>query len=114
MMFWKGQGMGSLSPAKQGLQIPGKFFTMEVYAGDLPPLGHLARLELFQSTLPVDADEQAIGCERAGPAAIWPPVIFDVSFILKEGRYLPKIGRELIRLAAVTTSSADQEPIAEP
>lgn len=51
----------------------------------------------FTGIISVGRGEQAIGCEGLVLRPLWEPITFDVGFFMKEGRYLPKIGRELVR-----------------
>ena len=47
--------------------------------------------------------QQALGCEGLAIRPFEEPVVFDVGFFLKKGRYLPKLGWELIRFIQENT-----------
>lgn len=68
-------------------------------------MADMVRNGQYVGILSVANGEQAIGCEGLVLHPLWVPVTFDVGFILKEGRYLPKSGRELIRFILKSTKS---------
>ena len=45
----------------------------------------------------VAAGQKALGCEGLVIRPFEEPVVFDVGFFMKKGRYLPRLGWELIR-----------------
>ena len=72
--------------------------------GQIACMADMVKNGRYVGILSVANGEQAIGCEGLVLRPLWTPVTFDVGFILKEGRYLPKIGRELIRFILASTA----------
>ena len=64
---------------------------------------NLVRSCRYVGIISVAQGQQALGCEGLAIRPFEEPVVFDVGFFLKKGRYLPKLGWELIRFIQENT-----------
>ena len=60
-------------------------------------MADMVRSSRFVGILSVGRGEQPIGCEGLVLRPLWTPITFDVGFFMKDSRYLPKIGQELVQ-----------------
>ena len=68
-------------------------------------MSDMVRTSGYTGILSVANGEEAIGCDGLILRPLWVPLTFDMGFILREGDYLPKIGRELIQFILKTVKS---------
>ncbi|WP_249390664.1 hypothetical protein [Dysosmobacter welbionis] len=66
-------------------------------------MANLVRSCRYVGIISVAQGQQALGCEGLAIRPFEEPVVFDVGFFLKKGRYLPKLGWELIRFIQENT-----------
>ena len=85
---------------KQGID-PRIVFNYSQIAG----MSDMVRTGGYTGILSVANGEEAIGCDGLILRPLWVPLTFDMGFILREGDYLPKIGRELIQFILKTIKS---------
>lgn len=60
-------------------------------------MANLVRSCRYVGIISVAAGQKALGCEGLVIRPFEEPVVFDVGFFMKKGRYLPRLGWELIR-----------------
>ena len=69
-------------------------------------MANLVRSCRYVGIISVAAGQQALGCEGLAIRPFAEPLVFDVGFLIKEGRYLPRLGWELIRFIQEHTLKA--------
>ena len=60
-------------------------------------MANLVRSCRYVGIISVAPGQQALGCEGLALRPFAEPVVLDVGFFLKKGRYLPRLGWDLIR-----------------
>ena len=69
-------------------------------------MANLVRSCRYVGIISVAAGQQALGCEGLAIRPFAEPLVFDVGFLIKKGRYLPRLGWELIRFIQEHTLKA--------
>lgn len=69
-------------------------------------MANLVRSCRYVGIISVAAGQQALGCEGLAIRPFAEPLVFDVGFLMKKGRYLPRLGWELIRFIQEHTPKA--------
>ena len=69
-------------------------------------MANLVRSCRYVGIISVAAGQQARGCEGLAIRPFAEPLVFDVGFLIKKGRYLPRLGWELIRFIQEHTLKA--------
>ena len=71
-------------------------------------MADMVRTRQFVGILSVAKGERPLGCEGLVLRPLWAPIIFNVGFFMREDRYLPKIGQELVQHILNSVSSAGE------